>query len=103
MTNSEESVNRLQASASWIQSVEDGNNYSSSEGVTPPPSSHMRLGHGLANLGTTQKNVSCFGWSEPDLAKEEPIKQKMLSESDLFNVLDTPAAADSCTTAQVRT
>ena len=86
-------MNRFQASSVWMEqeSIAAGNDCSLIEDPAPPPSSHMRLGHGLANTGMAQRNVSCFGWSDPDLTKEQPTKQKLLSESDLFTVLDTPA------------
>ena len=55
-----------------------------------PPSSHMRLGNGLASARCAPKNISCFGSAEANLTTEEPKTKKLLSESDLFNILECP-------------
>ena len=61
-----------------------------STGDAAPPSMHMRLGHGLANASSAPKYISCFDSTEGNLTKEEPKGKKLLSESDLFAVLDCP-------------
>ena len=55
-----------------------------------PPSSHMRLGNGLASARCAPQNVSCFGSAEANLTTVEPKTKKLLSESDLFNILECP-------------
>ena len=60
-----------------------------------PPSLHMRLGHGLANADCAPKNISCFGSTEGNLTTGNSKGKKLLSESDLFTILDCPVE-DSC-------
>ena len=55
-----------------------------------PPSLHMRLGNGLARARCAPQNISCFGSAEANLTTEEPKTKKLLSESDLFNILECP-------------
>ena len=59
-----------------------------------PPSVHMRLGHGLANADCAPKNISCFGSTEEYLTLDDQKKKKLLSESDLFAVLE--CAVENC-------
>ena len=50
----------------------------------------MLLGNGLATARCAPMNVSCFGSAEANLTTEEPKTKKLLSESDLFNILECP-------------
>ena len=85
----------LIASQSWVDGISAGHDCSAVQDSLPP-SLHMRLGHGLASARCAPKNISCFGSTEANLTKDEPKTRKLLSESDLFNVLECSVDVNDC-------
>ncbi len=67
-------------------------NANAPDSVVLPPSLHMRLGNGLANISTSQWDASCFesSWDATFTTEGKAKEKRFLSESDLFSVLNVP-------------